>query len=89
MLACIITLALWFTPYGIVNIYPLRILITYALEAMHALAAILTLGSVVGMRVFFLLAAGKPTSRGSINPVIYSTGYLGTTLFGAALQHAE
>lgn len=84
--ASLITLALWFVPYSDFALYPLRLFITFLHESGHALAAVATGGQVVSLSV-------SPNTSGLTKTMasplwmwlIYSGGYLGTTVFGALL----
>lgn len=82
--ASIITVAIWFLPFAWMLVYPLRLFVTYIHEGGHALATILTLGSVRGMEIF-TNAGGVTYTEGGIQIVISSAGYLSSTAYGAAL----
>ncbi|RAL20390.1 hypothetical protein DL240_17575 [Lujinxingia litoralis] len=71
-------------PYGYVVAYPLRLFGTFVHESAHALATVLTGGSVSGMHVN-LDTSGVTLSRGGSRFLISSAGYLGTVAAGAAL----
>ncbi len=75
-----VVFALWTTPV----ILPLKILVVFLHEASHALAALLTGGSVDEMSLS-LLEGGHVISRGGNLFWIISAGYLGSLLLGAGL----
>jgi len=62
--------------------YPLRLLVTFIHEGSHALATILTGGSVHAINIE-PSGSGITLSAGGFNPIIASAGYLGATLYGA------
>ena len=62
--------------------YPLRLLVTFIHEGSHALATILTGGSVHAISIE-PNGSGITLSAGGFNPIIASAGYLGATLYGA------
>lgn len=82
--ACIITALLWFVPYASVVTYPVRLLVTFLHEGGHALAALLTGGSVEYIQVFSD-GSGVTGTRGGWSVAVLSAGYLGATLYGALL----
>jgi hypothetical protein len=63
-------------------LYPIRLLVTYVHEGMHALAALMTGGSVLSIAVQPDMS-GLTWTRGGIGFLITSAGYLGTLLCGA------
>lgn len=63
-------------------LYPIRLLVTYVHEGMHALAAIMTGGSVLSI-VIQPDMSGLTWTSGGIGFMILSAGYLGTLLWGA------
>src|SRR5690554_2280709 len=71
-------------PYGYVVAYPLRLFGTFVHETGHALATVITGGSVSGMHVN-LDTSGLTLSRGGSSLLISSAGYLGTVALGAGL----
>lgn len=83
-LATGLTLVLSFVPYAQVVTYPIRLFVTFIHESSHALAAVLTLGSVSSLTVDWD-GSGLTYTKGGLNLLISSAGYLGTTLFGALL----
>ena len=84
LIATAVTLIISFVPLGWVAVYPIRLFITFIHEGGHALAALLTLGSVESL-VIYADASGETYTRGGIQMVVASAGYLTTTVFGAAL----
>ncbi|MDM8166838.1 MAG: M50 family metallopeptidase [Roseovarius sp.] len=81
MLVLVVLIAiLWRTPVVI----PLKILVVFLHELSHAVATVLTGGSVVGMTLD-PMQGGSVTSRGGWRFVILSAGYLGSLLIGVAL----
>lgn len=75
-----VVFALWTTPV----IVPLKILVVFLHEASHALAALLTGGSVDEMSLS-ILEGGHVISRGGNLFLIISAGYVGSLLLGAGL----
>ncbi|WP_230469980.1 M50 family metallopeptidase [Lujinxingia vulgaris] len=71
-------------PYGYIVAYPLRLFGTFVHETGHALATVITGGTVSGMHVN-LDTSGLTLSRGGASLLISSAGYLGTVALGAAL----
>lgn len=84
LIATVLTLIISFVPLAWVAVYPIRLFITFIHEGGHALAALATLGSVDSL-VIYADASGETYTRGGIQMVIASAGYLTTTAFGAAL----
>ena len=76
------SLALHFIPGVHWVTYPLRLLVTFIHEGCHALATILTGGSVHAINID-PSGSGITLSAGGFNPIIASAGYLGATLYGA------
>ncbi len=80
------TVLLWFMPYSNYLLYPLRLFVTFVHEGGHALAALVSGGSVASIRV---LSNGEGVTQTWIDPhwswLVYSGGYLGTAVFGAIL----
>ncbi len=83
-LASGVALALWFVPDAEVLVYPLRLFVTIVHETAHALAALLTGGSVAYIQVR-PDGSGLTATRGGLAPIISSAGYVGTVLYGGAL----
>ncbi len=84
MLASVITLILWFIPFAEVITYPIRLFVTFIHEAGHALATLLSLGSVHNVQLYSD-GSGVTYTSGGTRFLISSAGYLGTTLFGSGL----
>jgi hypothetical protein len=79
-----LTLVLWFVPLGWVLTYPFRMFVTLIHEAGHATAALISLGSV--HRIYLdWHGNGMTETSGGIGFLISSAGYVGATLYGAAL----
>ncbi len=81
-LATGLTLILSAVPFADWLTYPIRLFVTYIHEGGHALATILTGGSVSSMTVD-PNTSGLTMTRGGFGLLISSAGYLGTTIFGA------
>jgi hypothetical protein len=84
LVASALTVGLWFIPYAQILTYPFRLFVTYVHETGHALATLLTFGSVSGMNVN-PDGSGVTYARGGWTFVLASAGYLGSTIFGALL----
>ena len=69
---------------GFVLVYPLRLFVTFIHEGGHALAALLTLGSVARL-VIHPNASGETYTYGGLSFLISSAGYLASTAYGAGL----
>ena len=87
LVATVITIALWFIPFADYLVYPIRLFVTFIHEGSHALAGLLTGGSVQsltigadGSGVVYSVPSGW---FGAI--LTSSAGYLGTTAFGVLL----
>lgn len=85
--ACAVTVLLYFIPYAEFLTYPIRMLVTFLHEGGHALMTLLTGGMVSSISIF-PDGSGVTWSRGGIRFLITSSGYLGATLYGAALIYA-
>ncbi len=79
-----VTLALWFIPYAEILAYPVRLFVTLLHESAHALASLVTGGSVAYIRIRSD-GGGITATRGGLMPIISSAGYLGTVLYGSVL----
>jgi hypothetical protein len=79
---------LWWTPL----LFPFRLLSTTIHELSHAIAVLLTGGTVQGFSVAYN-GSGVVHSTGGWPLIVYSAGYLGSTLFGGAMlliaKHAK
>ncbi len=86
LIATLVTVGLWFVPYSDYLLYPLRIFVTFIHESGHALAALLTGGSVDSLHVH---ATGSGVTWVRVSPfwgwVSLSGGYVGAALFGSLL----
>ena len=87
-LALIFALLLWNdTFYAPAITYPVRLFVTFIHEAGHVLAVLLSGGTVHGFTVS-PNGSGLATFSGGNKALIYPAGYLGASLFGAALFFA-
>jgi hypothetical protein len=84
ILASAISIAFWFIPYLSFIVYPFRLFVTFIHEGGHALATLLTLGSVERI-VIHQDGSGETYSRGGAQLLVASAGYLSSTLYGALL----
>lgn len=86
LIATLVTVALWFVPYSDYLLYPLRIFVTFIHESGHAVAALLTGGSVDSLHVN---PSGSGVTWVRVSPlwawISLSGGYVGAALFGALL----
>jgi len=82
--ASVLTLIIWSIPLASFLIYPLRLFVTFIHEGGHALAALITLGSVDRL-VIYANASGETYTRGGFQLAIASAGYLASTAYGAGL----
>lgn len=89
LIAAVITIALWFVPYAEWLVYPVRLFVTFIHECSHALATLLTGGSVRSLTVFSngegVVWSGIGEGNWFAQALFSSAGYLGTTFFGTAL----
>jgi len=87
LIATIITIALWFMPYGEYIVYPIRLFVTFVHESSHALIAVLTGGSVQSLTISAdtsgLTYSAPSGFFGAI--LTSSAGYIGTTVFGVLM----
>ena len=88
LLATAVSLVLWFIPFAWLLYYPFELFVTFIHEGGHALAAVLTGGSVEYMWVA-TDTQGLTVSRGSGGAIsqmlVSSAGYLGAMAYGALL----
>lgn len=84
IIASLLTVALWFIPFAGVITYPIRLFGTLIHEAGHAIAALITLGSVDRI-VMDWSGNGLTLARVSWRLPYLSGGYLSTMLYGAGL----
>jgi Peptidase M50B-like len=82
--ASILTLLLSFIPLARILVYPLRLFVTFIHEGGHALAALVTFGT-VDRFIVYANASGETYTRGGMPLVIASAGYLASTAYGASL----
>lgn len=89
LIATLLALGLQFLPYANFVLYPLRLFVTFIHESGHALAALLVGGQVDSLTVFSN-GEGVTWTRvpGWASWLVFSGGYLGTTVFGAFLLQA-
>ena len=85
--AAVLTIALWFVPYAEYLVYPIRLFVTFVHESGHALAAVLTGGSVQSLTIASdgsgVVYSAPSGLFGAL--LTSSAGYLGTTVFGVLL----
>ncbi len=84
LLACVVTVALWFVPVASFALYPLRLFVTFIHEGSHALTAFLTGGQAYRI-VVQSDASGYTMTRGGWEIFIVMAGYLGATAYGAGM----
>jgi len=84
LLACALTVALWYVPVASSALYPLRLFVTFIHEGSHALAAILT-GGAAQKIVVQPDASGYTLTAGGWPILIVMAGYLGATAYGALM----
>lgn len=82
LIAVILSVVLPFIPILRWGLLPFDYLNTHLHELFHALAGILTGGTVDHIEVF-ATSAGVTYTRGGWNPIIQMSGYLGASLFGS------
>lgn len=82
--ASVLTVILSALPLAGLIVYPIRLFVTFIHEGGHALATILTLGRVESLYIY-PNASGETYTRGGLQILIASAGYLASTAFGAAL----
>jgi hypothetical protein len=86
LMATLVTVGLAFVPYSDYLLYPLRLFVTFIHESGHAVAALLTGGSVESLHVS---PSGSGVTWVRVAPlwawVSLSGGYVGAALFGALL----
>lgn len=84
LLASVLSLVIWSIPLAWVLVYPLRLFVTFIHEGGHTLAALLTSGSVERV-IIYADASGETYTRGGLQMIIASAGYLTSAIFGAGL----
>src|SRR5262249_13923732 len=82
--ATALTIVISYAPMGWLAVYPMRLFVTFIHEGGHALAALLTLGSVERL-IIHANASGETYTFGGLSPLIASAGYLGSAAYGAGL----
>jgi hypothetical protein len=80
--AALVSVALWFVPFAQYLLYPIRIFVTLIHEGGHAVATVLTGGSVAWITVD-PDTSGLTQSLGGVFGLIAMAGYVGATAFGA------
>ena len=87
LVAALLTFALWFVPFAEVLTYPFRIFVTFIHEGGHALAALVTGGSVHSLTVSVDGSGEVYSATGGVlsRMFVSSAGYLGAMTFGALL----
>src|SRR5215208_96357 len=87
LLATALSVLLWFLPYAEFLTYPFRIFVTFIHEGGHALAALLTGGSVHSLTVSVDGSGEVYSASGGVVSRLFvsSAGYLGAMTFGALL----
>ena len=84
LLACAVTVALWFVPVASLALYPVRLFVTFIHEGSHALTAFLTGGQAYRI-VVQPDASGYTMTVGGWQILIVMAGYLGATAYGAGM----
>ena len=77
-------IAIWLIPYAEILFVPFKLFVTIIHEAGHAIATLLTFGDVSRIGIDWI-GNGVTETRGGLRFFISSAGYLGTTIYGAAL----
>lgn len=90
LIAAALSVALWFIPYVSMLTYPFQLFVTFIHEGGHALAGILTGGSVKGLSVAMdtsgLTRIGYVVEGGLLTKLfVSSAGYLGAMAYGALM----
>ena len=84
LLACALTVALWFLPVASFALYPLRLFVTFIHEGSHALVATLA-GGLAERIVVQPDASGYTLTAGGWPILTVMAGYLGATAYGALM----
>jgi hypothetical protein len=84
VIAIALTISLLFFPFAQIITYPFLIFSTFVHETAHAVAALLTGGTVESL-IVRIDGSGITYTRGGSRLIVSSAGYIGTTLFGAFL----
>jgi|SRR5687768_5029447 len=87
LMATALSVLLWFLPYAELLTYPFRIFVTFIHEGGHALASLLTGGSVHSLTVSLDGSGEVYSANGGLlsRMFVSSAGYLGAMAFGALL----
>jgi peptidase M50B-like protein len=84
VLASMLTVALWFIPFAGVITHPINLFGTFIHETGHALAVLITFGSVDRITMDWY-GNGVTWGRSGWSLLVASAGYLSTLLFGSGL----
>lgn len=84
LIASALAIALLFVPFASVVTYPCNLFVTLVHESSHALAALVTGGSVVSITIH-PNTSGLTLTRGGSRLITLCAGYTGATIFGAVL----
>ncbi len=84
IVAIVATVVCSFLPFGQFLLYPFALFETFVHETMHAAAAVVTGGDVMGMHVNWD-TSGLTKTRGGFSPLISTAGYLGALVVGLIL----
>jgi hypothetical protein len=89
LVATLITIALWFIPYGDLIVYPIRLFVTFIHESSHALVAVLTGGAVQSLTISADTSGLTYSAPSGFfgAALTSSAGYLGTTIFGVLMLY--
>jgi hypothetical protein len=82
--ATVVSMLLALLPFGELVTYPIRIFVTFVHEGSHALAALITGGTVRSIDIY-PSGSGVTWSSGGLTGLITMAGYIGTMLFGCLL----
>lgn len=87
LLATLITVVFWFTPYAEYLVYPVRLFVTFIHEGSHVMASLITGGSVQSLTVSPDGSGVVQSLTGSWLSVLItsSAGYLGAVAYGMLL----
>lgn len=82
--ASVLTIVLASLPLANLIVYPIRLFVTFIHEGGHALVTILSLGKVESLYIY-PNGSGETYTRGGLQLLIASAGYLASAAFGASL----
>jgi hypothetical protein len=87
--ATVATVVLWFIPFAEYVVYPIRLFVTFIHESSHALAALVTGGSVQSLTISADGSGVVYSVPSSLFGALFtsSAGYLGTMLFGILMLY--